>query len=134
MNGWWAHAAATRDVMELRPELARLVHELRRDTEARVPGRLHQVLRARVHQLLGVPGGAAVPEDLTHAEQVALAVAEQFVLDVHGLSDAEFARLGEHFTPAEQLAILIDLALLDGFARLDRVAGVATTRPTEHRA
>jgi alkylhydroperoxidase family enzyme len=132
MSTWWTHAATSADVLALRPELARLVRELRHDAEARVPGRLHELLQRRVQRLLGL-SHAELPDDLTDAERAAVAVAEQFVLDVHGLSDADFARLGEHFSPAEQLAILIDLALLDGFARLDRVAGVAAPGPQEDR-
>lgn len=129
MSGWWAHSSSE-EVLALRPELARLVGELRHDAAAQVPGRLHQVLQHRVHRLLGLTA-TDLPDDLTDAERAAVAVAEQFVLDVHGLSDADVARLGEHFSPAEQLAILIDVALLDGFARLDRVAGVEAPGPQE---
>lgn len=92
---------------------------LRADTRLRVPGRLDELIEARVAQLLGAPGaGAGLPDDLTPAETVAIEVAEQFVVDVHGITDERFARLGEHFSPAEQVAIVFHLALTDGFTKL----------------
>ena len=33
----------------------------------------------------------------------------------------EFAELGEHYTPAEQVGLLFHLALTDGFTRMARV-------------
>lgn len=125
MTTWWSDAAQSDDLLALRPDLAAMVTGLRADARARVPGRLHHLLETRVRELLGQPTGRSLPPDVTPAERVALRVAEQLVLDVRGLTDHDVAQLGEHFGPAEQMAILIDLALLDGFAKLDRVAGSA---------
>lgn len=131
MTRWWVQASGVDEVLELRPPLARLVRELRASAAERVPGRLHSILAARVLQVLGLPDAPALPADLTDAERAAISVAEQLVVDAHGLGDDDVARLDEHFTPAEQLAIFIDVALLDGFGRLAHVAGVSPAPPVE---
>lgn len=79
------------------------------------------LIDARVRSLLGVEDVSTLPADLTEAERVAVDIAEQFVVDVHGISDEQFCRLGEHFSPAEQVAIMFHLACVDGFGKLERV-------------
>jgi alkylhydroperoxidase family enzyme len=72
--------------------------------------------RLRVAQLLRcappVPDGTR-----TDAEQAAIDFAEQFVIDPHGVDDVMRARLGEHFSPAEVVALTEALAVFDGFTR-----------------
>ena len=93
----------------------------RADARSRVPGRVAELIDCRVTRLLGVDPDAYLPDDLTEAERVVIDVAEQFLVDVHGLTDSGFARLSEHYTPAEQVAIVFHLALVDGFTKLDSV-------------
>jgi hypothetical protein len=100
--------------------LADQAARFRADARSRVPGRLADLVEARVSRLLGV-GDHTLPDDLTDAERVVIDVAEQFLVDVHGLTDAQFARLSDHYTPAEQVAIVFHLALVDGFTKLDAV-------------
>jgi hypothetical protein len=100
--------------------LADQAARFRADARARVPGRLAELVEARVRGLLGV-GDTPLADDLTDAERVVIDVAEQFLVDVHGLTDAQFGRLSEHYSPAEQVAIVFHLALVDGFTKLDAV-------------
>ena len=51
-------------------------------------------------------------------ERSALAVAEQFVVDVHGVSDERFASLAKHLGDAGAVAFSMALALFDGQSRL----------------
>jgi alkylhydroperoxidase family enzyme len=55
------------------------------------------------------------------AERAALDVTEQFVLDVHGMSDERFAALVEHTSPTDAVGLCAALAVFDGLTRL-RVA------------
>ena len=54
----------------------------------------------------------------TEAEQAALAFAEQFVLDPHGVDDEMRATLRQHFSSEEVVALTMALALFDGFTRV----------------
>jgi alkylhydroperoxidase family enzyme len=100
---------------------------LRRDAAAAAPGRTAALITARTRQM--VHGGAMVDEsgsafgELSEAERAVVAVAEQFVLDAHGIDDDLFAQLGRHYTAAEQVGLLFHLALADGFTKLDRLEG-----------
>ena len=62
---------------------------------------------------------------LDAAEQAVVALTEQFLIDAHGIDDALVARLAEHYTPAELIAIMFQLAFADGFTKFRRVFGVA---------
>lgn len=116
---WVDPSAAT--LVELRPSLATRVGDLSRDAASAAPGRTAELARVRVQQLLGL-AHEVMPADLTAAEVAAIAVVEQFVIDVHGLADNTFAALSIYYTPAEQMGLLFHLALLDGFTRLGIVA------------
>lgn len=117
----WVQPSASR-VIDLRRPLAARIDELSRNAAATAPGRTGELARIRVHQLLGF-SEAILPADLDPAEVAAMAVVEQFVIDVHGLDDETFAALSHHYTPAEQMGLLFHLAPLDGFTRLRIVAG-----------
>lgn len=95
---------------------------LRRDAAGRTPGRLAELIDTRVAQLVGVAApGVRLPDDLTAAEQCVIDIVEQFLVDVHGITDRQFAGLSDHFSHSEQMAIMFHLALADGFAKLERV-------------
>lgn len=96
--------------------------ELRRDAADRAPGRLAELIDTRVAQLVGTADvGVTLPDDVSPAEQVVIDLVEQFLVDVHGITDAQFAGLTDHYTNAEQMAIMFHLALADGFAKLDLI-------------
>ena len=58
------------------------------------------------------------------AQRAALAFAEQFVIDPHGIRGAIRDTLREHFSLPEVVALTEALALFDGFARLRRILAV----------
>ncbi|BAN03745.1 carboxymuconolactone decarboxylase family protein [Ilumatobacter coccineus] len=96
--------------------------ELRRDAAGRTPGRLAELIDTRVAQLVGTAAaGVRLPDDVSPAEQCVIDIVEQFLVDVHGITDRQFARLSDHYAHDEQVAIMFHLALADGFAKLDLV-------------
>jgi alkylhydroperoxidase family enzyme len=101
-------------------EIAARAEQLRSDTVDRVPGRVADLIEIRIEQLLDV-GARTLPDDLTDAERVVIDVTEQFIVDVHGITDDDFAALGRHYTNEEQVAIMFHLALVDGFTKLRKV-------------
>ncbi len=60
----------------------------------------------------------------TAAERACLAYAEQFVLDAHGVTDAQAAAVTGHLTVPGLVALTEALALFEGFARFRQVLGV----------
>jgi hypothetical protein len=96
---------------------------------AACPGRTAEIISMRVAQLMG-QDPAAEPEgyqDLRQwyehpgfsaAERALLGVVEQFIVDVHGVTDAQFATLREHYSDKELMGMLYHLALEDGFTKL----------------
>lgn len=58
------------------------------------------------------------------AARACLAYAEQFVLDVHGITDEQAAVVRAHLGPAGLVALTEALALFEGFARFRLLLGV----------
>ncbi len=54
----------------------------------------------------------------TDHERACLAYAEQFVIDVHGLTDADADRVKDGMTDADFVAFTVALGLLDGVGRM----------------
>jgi hypothetical protein len=107
-----------------RLRLTELADRLRAEAVARVPGRLAHLIELRVEQLIGLADpGAVFPADLDDAERAVVDVTEQFMVDVHGLSDEQFALLGPYYSDADVVAIMFHLALVDGFGKLRLVIG-----------
>ena len=129
-------------VLALRPELADRYDALGREVwAAGLDSALLELCRIRVAQVLGDAAGAALrtpaalaagldeqrvarlDEWWSHsafgpAERTALATAEQFVVDVHGVSDESFATVVDALGPAGAVAFSMALALFDGQSRL----------------
>jgi hypothetical protein len=84
------------------------------------PGRTGEVIDAAIRGVLGLTHTKVA--DLDPAESVVYDVAEQFVLDVHGVTDPQFARLKDHFAEPEIVAMLFRMALADGLGKLEKVA------------
>jgi len=110
-------------------ELGTRVEGLRRAAAEACPGRCAELISARVAQLLGTAdvdeleqarairnwhGDASFDE----AERTLLEIVEQFIIDVHGVSDEQFERLRLHHSDKELMALLYHLALEDGFTKL----------------
>ena len=62
--------------------------------------------------------------EFTDAERACLGYAEQFVLDAHGVTDAQAAEVTAHLTAAGLVALTQALALFEGFARFRQILGV----------
>ena len=68
----------------------------------------------------------------TDHERACLAYAEQYVIDVHGLTDADADRRQGGMTDADFVAFTVALGLLDGVGRMRLALGVA--EPTDGTA
>lgn len=88
--------------------------------ESACPGRTAEVISNAIRGALGLP--RTTIDDLTAAESTVHLIAEQFVIDVHGVTDAQFAALKEHYDEPEIVAMLFRMALADGLGKLERVA------------
>lgn len=55
----------------------------------------------------------------TDAQRAALAFAEQYVLDPHGLRDADFEVLHTHFAPEAIATLVLAVAMYDARARFE---------------
>jgi alkylhydroperoxidase family enzyme len=123
--------ATEADVLARREPLAGRVRALRDEARSRAPGRTADLVTARVASLVQGTGSLEPFGELTEGERAVVALAEQFLVDAHGIDDAMVAALSPHYTPDEQLAILFHLTLADGFTKFAHVAGVPAARPEE---
>ena len=66
---------------------------------------------------------SAWPDDprFTDAQRSALGFAEQYVLDAHGVTDSQIARLRDHFSPAQLATVTTGIAVFDALARAGAV-------------
>jgi alkylhydroperoxidase family enzyme len=76
-----------------------------------------ELCRLRVAQLLRCAPEGVHAEPRDAAQQAAVAFAEQFVIDPHGVDDSMRARIKEHFSSAQAVALTEALAVFDGFTR-----------------
>jgi alkylhydroperoxidase family enzyme len=136
----------TIDLLAARPELAEhratMLDGIWRDSG--VPPRLLELARLRVAELLHDDVGSttrtpaavaagfdyelvdvlpAWPTDprFTPTDRAALALAEQFVMDCHGISDTQVGELRDALGDQPTVGFLIALALFDGFSRASTV-------------
>lgn len=61
---------------------------------------------------------------LSDAQRAAVAFAEQYVLDPHGLRDADFETLHAHMEPAAIATLVLAVAMFDARARFERALEV----------
>ncbi|MFN8020792.1 MAG: hypothetical protein U0Q03_04615 [Acidimicrobiales bacterium] len=121
MTSWLGGAATEDELLSRLPVLSGPLAALRADAAAACPGRTADLIAARTQQIVTGTGSLDGFGPLDAAEQAVIDVAEQFLLDVHGISDELMARLGEHFAPAEQIALMFQLAFADGFTKFRHV-------------
>ena len=94
------------------------------ESEQRVryrPARDAGLTEDQVASLPGWPQGPA----FTDAQRAALALAEQFVLDPHGIDDEQRDAVIDHFGLPGLVALCEAVALFDGFCRFRIILGVA---------
>lgn len=87
--------------------------------ETACPGRTADVISSAIRGALGLPHTEMV--DLTPAESTLHMIAEQFVIDVHGVTDQQFSALKEHYDEPQIVALLFRMALADGLGKLEKV-------------
>ena len=89
-----------------------------------------ELCRLRMATLIGTAAEPAVGSALvdalpawpssplfSDAQRVAIAFAEQYVIDPHGFTDADGERLQQHFTDEQLAALTIAVATFDALAR-----------------
>jgi alkylhydroperoxidase family enzyme len=82
-----------------------------------VDARTLDLCHARVDSLLRLQPDPTASTETTDAERAALAYAEQYVLDPHGLRDDDFDRLHAHFDDAALATLTLAVAMFDARAR-----------------
>jgi hypothetical protein len=80
--------------------------------------------RAHVAAVFGAATDVPAAGDGSDAERACLAFAEKFVLDPHGISDADAAAVTAHLSAPEMVAFVEALAILDGFTRFRVILGI----------
>jgi len=117
----WITDIAKVDVASLQPHLHPYLTTLVTDVDAKCPGRTATIIDSTIRGTLRLALSNDAGE-LSPAESVVAEISEQFVIDVHGVSDEQFARLKKHFQEPEIVAMLFRMALSDGLAKLEKVA------------
>jgi hypothetical protein len=104
-------------VFGLRPEAYERFQELYEGLWNRgVDDETLELCRARVESILRLQSDPS-PSDITDAQRACLAYAEQYVLDPHGLRDADFDALHAHFDDAALATLTLAVAMFDALAR-----------------
>lgn len=110
------------EAVRLQKHLSPYVESLRSKAVAACPGRTADLIRCCTRSLLGLPGETLDYASLEPAERLVVDIAEQFVLDVHSVTDEQFAALREHYETPDILAMLFEMALNDGFNKMEKVS------------
>ena len=126
--------------LALRPDLGAAHGEFTAVFATLLTPAVHEACRIRVAQVLGradLAAGEADPERVAAVarwwepgavsadEAVVLSLAEQFVLDPHGVTAEQRAAVRDRFGEAGLVAVVEWLALLDGIVRFQTVLGLA---------
>lgn len=117
----WVGDGSFAGTFGLRPELFADYQAFEQAVRGAVEPRLLALCGARVGYLLGARETAIEPE--TDGERACLRLADKFVLDPHGVTDADAAAVVAHLGPAATVALVEALALLDGFTRFRLILG-----------
>lgn len=118
----WFGGVPASDVVALQTHLSPHVESLRSKATAACPGRTAALIASCTRSLLGLPAQPVDYASLDPAERMVVDLAEQFVLDVHSVTDEQFAALREHYGTPEILAMLFEMALNDGFNKMEKVS------------
>lgn len=119
-NTSWIAGVDAAAIPELQPHLHPYLTSLLGDVDGKCPGRTAAVIDSAIRSALRIDG-PAVPTDLSPAERVVASIAEQFVIDVHGVNDEFFSQLKNHYQEPEIVAMLFRMALSDGLGKLEKV-------------
>ena len=106
------------NVFDLRPDAHARFDELyaglwNEDVEAETL----DACRDRIVALLAYAPDPTADRALSPPARAAVAYAEQYALDPHGLRDADFVALHEHYTDAQLATLTLAVAMFDARAR-----------------
>ena len=105
-------------VFGLRPEAYdRFRHLLDLLPEGGVDTATLDACRDRIEALLRLEPDPTASRDLSAAQCAAVGYAEQYALDPHGLRDADFEALHEHYDDAQLATLTLAVAMYDAQAR-----------------
>lgn len=131
-NSWVDGAWNASNIASAQTYLAPFIDELRGQAAHTSPGRTASLIELQVSQLLGLEREeSALGEkmkswysspEFSEGEKAILEITEQFVLDVHSVTDEQFEKLRKYFSTPDILAMLFHVALCDGFGKLEKVA------------
>ena len=143
--------STTHGLLTLRPELGPLVQAMLDELWLALDRQLLELCRIHVSRTIGDPIGASertpgvtLPDGVVEAsarwwssplvgprERACLAYTEQFVLDVHGITDEHHSAIAAHLSAAEQVAFTTALGLFDGLARMRVALGATSQSPNK---
>ena len=117
---------------EIRPEAIALLAVANECARQSLDPNLLELLQVRIDTLIGsgslsqhiFPDGAG---DLTASHNVAAAFAEQFIIDVSGITDADRESLAAHFPGEAMREFVTSLYILECTYRLSRIAQMLLT-------
>ncbi len=84
---------------------------------AGVDGATLDACRDRIDALVRCEADPTAARDLTPAARAAVDYAEQYALDPHGLRDADFVHLHEHYDDAQLATLTLAVAMFDALTR-----------------
>jgi alkylhydroperoxidase family enzyme len=122
---------------QLRPEAVALLVLANNCAQNAIDPGLLNLLRVRIDTLIGngtlmrntfSEGGS----DLTASQQIAVSFAEQFIIDVSGITDADREGLAEYFLGEEMREFITALYILECTYRLSLVSGMLLTDDSVH--
>jgi alkylhydroperoxidase family enzyme len=125
----WLPVEAGAEVVDLIPGAGAALRELYASLwDAGVDPGVLDACRVAIEATIGTrprgPGGEASP-----ATQAAVMFSEQYVVDAHGVTDAQAAVLHEHFTDEQLAGLTTAIATFDALARVRAVLTAAGGTP-----
>src|SRR5690349_9599617 len=105
----WVQDASFADILGLRPELSADHRAFEDAVCGALDPRLVALCRARVAYLLG--GRDTAIEPTSDCERACLKLADKFVFDPHGVTEADVAAVAAHLSPSALVALVEALAL-----------------------
>ena len=118
----WVQEGGFASNFELRPQLFADYRAFEECVCGALDPHLVALCRGRVAYLLG--GRDTAIEPASDCERACVKLADKFVLDPHGVTDADAAAVAAHLSPAAMVALVEALALFDGFTRFRLILGV----------
>ncbi|HVM67892.1 MAG TPA: hypothetical protein VMU14_23655, partial [Acidimicrobiales bacterium] len=121
----WLPVEAGAEVVDLVPGAGEALRDLYASLwDAGVDPAVLEACRAAIEATIGTrPRGGGGEADA--ATQAAVRFSEQYVVDAHGVTDAQAAVLHEHFTDEQLAALTTAIATFDALARVRAVLTAA---------